>query len=118
MKTIALIVALTLAIANPGNGQEYRNVVNSAFDTISNGPQSAIIVDINAADRSPERVWQRLVQAVRNHHQEINKGAETYLKSRRDHGLRGSALPFSLPAVAIIRDWRSRRSRRGHLRSR
>lgn len=104
MKRIVLITPLLLVLASLSNGQEYRNIVNSAFDTISNGPQSAIIVDINAAHRDPESVWQKLKFAVHEYHEVINKGAKTYLKSRIDRGLRGSALPFSLPNIAVIRE--------------
>jgi hypothetical protein len=40
----------------------YRNLVNRPFETVSNGPQHVIVVDIDRVGRSPEAI-DRLIRA-------------------------------------------------------
>ncbi len=43
------------------NAQLYHNIVNRPFETVSNGPQNVIVVDIDRAGRSPDAI-ERLVR--------------------------------------------------------
>lgn len=68
MRTRYLLATLgLLAFARGAGAQEYRNVVNTHFNTISNGPLQAIIVDVpNAQDsRAVQDAIARKVNAVR-----------------------------------------------------
>ncbi|MFN7162837.1 MAG: hypothetical protein ACK4NB_07205, partial [Fimbriimonadales bacterium] len=57
--TLAALAAITVATTH---AQVYRNLVNRPFETISNGPQHVIVVDIDRVGRSPEAV-DRLIRA-------------------------------------------------------
>ncbi len=56
------LTALATVIAATTPAQVYRNLVNRPFETISNGPQHVIVVDIDRVGRSPEAV-DRLIRA-------------------------------------------------------
>jgi len=61
---LRLLAALAIALFLNGlqAQQVYRNVVNRPFETVSNGPQHVIVVDIDRAGRSPEAI-DRLIRA-------------------------------------------------------
>ncbi|GIV08153.1 MAG: hypothetical protein KatS3mg019_0244 [Fimbriimonadales bacterium] len=57
-----VLTALTVTFAVCAQAQFYRNVVNRPFETVSNGPQQVIVIDIDRVGRSPEAI-DRLIQA-------------------------------------------------------
>lgn len=57
-----MLVALTATFAAVAHAQVYRNVVNRPFETVSNGPQNVIVIDIDRVGRSPEAM-DRLIRA-------------------------------------------------------
>jgi hypothetical protein len=61
---LRLLAALAIALFLNGlqAQQVYRNIVNRPFETVSNGPQHVIVVDIDRAGRSPEAI-DRLIRA-------------------------------------------------------
>lgn len=48
-----LIGLLITAVAN---AQLYRNIVNRPFETVSNGPQNVIVIDVDRVGRSPDAI--------------------------------------------------------------
>ncbi|MCS6923786.1 MAG: hypothetical protein NZM10_05350 [Fimbriimonadales bacterium] len=54
--------ALAVLLMASLQAQVYRNIVNRPFETVSNGPQHVIVVDIDRAGRSPEAI-NRLIRA-------------------------------------------------------
>ncbi|MCS7300081.1 MAG: hypothetical protein NZ556_00800 [Fimbriimonadales bacterium] len=56
------LAALAVLICAAAQAQQYRNIVNRPFETVSNGPQNVIVVDIDRVGRSSEAV-DRLIRA-------------------------------------------------------
>ncbi|MCX7993075.1 MAG: hypothetical protein N2651_05355 [Fimbriimonadales bacterium] len=54
--------ALAVLFSASLQAQIYHNIVNRPFETVSNGPQNVIVIDIDRVGRSPEAI-DRLIQA-------------------------------------------------------
>ncbi len=58
-----------LLILTAAHAQFYRNIVNRPFETVSNGPQNVIVVDVDRVGRSPDAIdrliRERVEQATR-----------------------------------------------------
>lgn len=62
MRILAALAAIVFLVHGAHTQPLYRNIVNRPFETVSNGPQHVIVVDIDRVGRSPEAI-DRLIQA-------------------------------------------------------
>ncbi|MCS7208529.1 MAG: hypothetical protein NZ874_03065 [Fimbriimonadales bacterium] len=94
------LTALAVLISALAQAQVYRNIVNRPFETVSNGPQNVIVVDVDRAGRSPEAI-DRLIRAhVERATRAQIQGARAQIRLYKQLGL----LPddFRLPILHTV----------------
>ena len=95
-----MVGALAVLLSAALQAQVYHNIVNRPFETVSNGPQNVIVVDIDRVGRSPEAV-DRLIRA---HVERVTRaqiqGARAQIRLYKQLGL----LPndFRLPILHTV----------------
>lgn len=97
-----LIIAGALLTAMPAVAQTYRNVLNAPYQTVSNGPMSAIIVDAPRTSRAPA-VQEAVAAAVRSERSRRDPGVLTYLAALRRQGLISERSSPGIPDIVLLR---------------
>lgn len=84
-------------------GQGYRNVVNRPFATVSNGPQSVLIVDLDRVGRSPESVRRAVQERVYQVTRVQIESARPVIRLWKRYGLVGNEYRFPIHQVVLLR---------------
>ncbi len=98
-----LLIGLLCAVAKPAAAQQpYRNLVNMRFRTISNGPQSALIVDVKDANdqAAVHEAVLRQYQALQQARAPLVQRELAFL--RQHHGLQAN-VPLDIGDTVILR---------------
>jgi hypothetical protein len=80
------IIGLLLSVA-VARAQLYRNVVNRPFETVSNGPQNVIVVDIDRVGRSPGAIDRLIRERVERATRAQIAGARPLIRLYKQLGL-------------------------------
>jgi hypothetical protein len=80
--TVGLLLSLAVASA-----QYYRNVVNRPFETVSNGPQNVVVVDIDRTGRSPGAIDRLIRERVERATRAQIAGARPLIRLYKQLGL-------------------------------
>jgi hypothetical protein len=86
-KTVLLCCAVWLLSVAVAQTQFYRNVVNRPFETVSNGPQNVIVVDIDRAGRSPDAIERLIRERVERATRAQIAGARPLIRLYKQLGL-------------------------------
>ncbi len=82
----ALVFGLTSLLVAYLPAQIYRNTVNLPFQTVSNGPQNVIVIDIDRVGRSPEAIDRLIRERVVNATRAQIQGARPLIRYYKQMG--------------------------------
>lgn len=103
VSTLALFALGAVGLIQPSAAQEYRNIVNAHFNTVSNGPLQSLIVDVPNAQDSPA-VQAAIAAKVNAARRARAAGVQTELDAlRRVLRWRGPLTP-GIPDIVMVRE--------------
>lgn len=96
-------LAGTFMVYSWAQAQIYTNIVNRPFETVSNGPQNMIVVDIDRVGRSPEAIERAIRERVRQAARAQAQGARPYLRLYKQLGLLPQEFQVPLLYTVVLR---------------
>jgi hypothetical protein len=96
----SLVVVLGL-FASPLSAQGYRNVSNVPWATVSDGPQEAIIVDIDGV--APRDVHRLVAKRVRQVQRAMTEAARPRIRELKRRGLMPQELQWPVTHIVVLR---------------
>ncbi|GBC93072.1 hypothetical protein HRbin15_01558 [bacterium HR15] len=99
-KTIWLMGLLMMAAAK---AQFYHNIVNRPFETVSNGPQHVIVVDIDRVGRSPDAIDRLIRERVERATRAQIAGARPLIRLYKQMGLLPADYQLPIFHTVILR---------------
>lgn len=103
LRSGALLLAWCLIAAGMAEGSPYHNVVNAPFNTRSNGPQSALVVDVPAGRRSAGDLRQIVLERAAPVHQTHVQMVAHQVRRWKQRSILPERVRVSVDSLVVLR---------------